>query len=115
MIASSSPACRGFYFIKMQTSVAIGIGLGFVAMLSWGFGDFLIQKSSRKLGDWETLFYISLFGLIVFAPFVVRSLPAFIQGNVSNILILLGSAIIIFVAALLDFDTSACFSCDGWV
>ncbi|TSC57963.1 MAG: hypothetical protein Greene041679_205 [Parcubacteria group bacterium Greene0416_79] len=42
-------------------SITVGIGLAFVAMLSWGIGDFLIQKSTRKIGDTETLFLISFF------------------------------------------------------
>ena len=35
-------------------TAGIGIALAFVAMLCWGFGDFMIQKSTRKVGDWET-------------------------------------------------------------
>ncbi len=46
-------------------TIEVGIGLAFVAMLCWGFGDFLIQRSARKLGDWETLFVITFFGVIV--------------------------------------------------
>ena len=36
-------------------SISVGIGLAFVAMLCWGFGDFLIQRSTRKVGDIEAL------------------------------------------------------------
>jgi len=37
-------------------SVSVGIGLAFVAMLCWGIGDFLIQKSTRRIGNTVTLF-----------------------------------------------------------
>jgi hypothetical protein len=40
----------------MENVLGIGVGFAFIAMLCWGVGDFLIQKSARKLGDWETLF-----------------------------------------------------------
>lgn len=39
--------------------VSLGILFAFVAMLFWGFGDFMIQKSTRKIGDWETVFLIT--------------------------------------------------------
>jgi drug/metabolite transporter (DMT)-like permease len=45
--------------------LATGIVLAIVAMLSWGFGDFLIQKNTRKIGDWDTLFFITLFGAAI--------------------------------------------------
>jgi transporter family protein len=83
---------------------SIGIGLAFVAMLCWGFGDFLIQKSTRKIGDWETLFIICGFGSLVLLPFVWKNIPALIMGDGQTLLILLGGAIILFVAALLDFE-----------
>lgn len=85
-------------------SILIGIALAFVAMLCWGFGDFLIQKSTRKLGDWETLFLITLFGTIVLAPFVWKSLPDILSSIDNKLVILFLTSIILFVAALLDFE-----------
>lgn len=38
-------------------SIEIGIILAFLAMVFWGFGDFLIQRSTRTVGDAETLFF----------------------------------------------------------
>ena len=43
--------------------MSLGIGLAFVAMLCWGFGDFLIQRATRKIGDFEILAVI--LGLLV--------------------------------------------------
>ncbi|MFA6536198.1 MAG: DMT family transporter [Candidatus Paceibacterota bacterium] len=84
--------------------VSVGIGLAFVAMLCWGFGDFLIQKSTRKVGDWETLFVICGFGALILLPFVWRDLPAILSGDGRSLLILLGTGIILFIAALFDFE-----------
>jgi drug/metabolite transporter (DMT)-like permease len=51
--------------------ISIGIGMAFIAMLCWGVGDFLIQKSTRKLGNVETLFLITFFGAIVLFTFCI--------------------------------------------
>ncbi|KKT75441.1 MAG: hypothetical protein UW71_C0003G0035 [Parcubacteria group bacterium GW2011_GWB1_44_7] len=85
-------------------SVSVGIGLAFVAMLCWGFGDFLIQRSTRKIGDWETLFAITGFGTIILLPFVWRDILPLIFGDSKTLAILLGGAVILFIAALLDFE-----------
>lgn len=51
----------------------IGVILAFVAMFAWGFGDFLIQKSTRKLGVWTTIFIITLTGAVVLTPFALKN------------------------------------------
>ena len=86
-------------------TVSVGIGLAFVAMLCWGIGDFLIQKSTRKIGDFETLFLITLFGALVLLPFVYKDVPLlFVSGNENILLVLGGGSLILFVAALLEFE-----------
>ena len=85
-------------------NITIGIGLAFVAMLCWGFGDFLIQKSTRKMGDWETLFIIALFGAIVLLPFVWRDLPDLFIKNGDRLLVLSITSVVLLLAALFDFD-----------
>jgi drug/metabolite transporter (DMT)-like permease len=85
-------------------SISVGIGLAFVAMLCWGFGDFLIQKSTRKIGNWETLFIICGFGTLILLPFVWKNIPDILFGDSKTIMILLGGSLILFVAALLDFE-----------
>ena len=84
-------------------TISVGIGLAFVAMLCWGFGDFLIQKSTRKIGDWETLFVICAFGSLILLPFVWKDIPATFANNKGLWILLAGSAIL-FIAALLDFE-----------
>ncbi len=82
--------------------MAIGLGILFAigALLSWGFGDFFIQRTTRKLGDWSTLFVISLFGLIILTPFVYKDFGAI---NESFLLFLVVSSVLL-IAALLDFE-----------
>ena len=85
-------------------ATGIGIGLAFVAMLSWGFGDFFIQKSTRKLGDWETLFFITALGTIVLIPFVWKELPDLIFNKQNDLLILVSSALVLTLAAVLQLE-----------
>ena len=62
------------WVIIQSMGLAIGILFAFAALIFWGFGDFLIQRSTRKFGDWETLFLIATFGAIVLTPFVRNDL-----------------------------------------
>lgn len=86
-------------------SAEIGIILAIVAMLSWGVGDFLIQKSTRSLGNWETLFVITAFGTVVLLPFVWHSLPTLFDDGAFLLAGLTFSGLVIFVAALLEFES----------
>lgn len=40
----------------------IGILFAFIALISWGFGDFFIQKTTRIIGSWKALFFIGIVG-----------------------------------------------------
>lgn len=85
-------------------SISVGIGLAFVAMLCWGIGDFWIQKSTRKMGDWEALFFITIFGAIVILPFVYRDIPALFTESSQTLLVLGILCVTLLLAALLDFE-----------
>jgi uncharacterized membrane protein len=85
-------------------SISTGIGLAFVAMLCWGVGDFLIQRSTRKIGNAETLFVITLFGAVVLLPFVYRDIPRVFGTFGTNFLILLACSITLLIAALFSFE-----------
>lgn len=75
-------------------------------MLGWGFGDFLIQRSTRKIGDWETLFLICLFGAVVLTPFVYKDIPSlFSSFDNYSIFIMIGASAAVFIAALLEFES----------
>jgi drug/metabolite transporter (DMT)-like permease len=87
----------------MLTS-SIGIGLAFISMLAWGLGDFTIQKSAKKLGDWETLFFIDLIGMIMLIPFVWKGLIGLISDPTVDVLILVSTGLVLLVSALFDLE-----------
>ena len=79
----------------------MGILFAFGALLSWGIGDFLIQRSTRELGSWTTLFSLTAFGAIVLFPFVYPDLGPLL-GDHSGLLILGLASIILLYAAIFD-------------
>lgn len=81
----------------------MGFLFAFIALISWGVGDFLIQKETRRFGDWATLFFIDLFAFIGLLPFVWKDLPALSQ-NPSALISLTLISLLFVVAALLDFE-----------
>jgi len=81
----------------------MGIAFAFLALFSWGVGDFLIQKSARKFGDWIALFYITAFAAVALFPFIYLELPA-LTIDQAGILVLFGASCVIMVAALFDFE-----------
>ena len=85
-------------------SLSVGIGLAFVAMLAWGIGDFLIQKSTRKVGDIEALFFVTAFGAVVLLPFVYKNIGALFASSSDTMLILAVLCVVLLLAALLDFE-----------
>lgn len=74
-----------------------------LALISWGVGDFLIQKSTRKFGDWLSLFYITGSISIVLLPFIYQDLPA-LFNNSYNLLILICAGLVSTFAALCLFE-----------
>ena len=73
-------------------------------MFFWGFGDFFIQRSTRKVGDWETLFIITLIGCIILLPFVWSNLGGLFSGNTSSLSVLLAAGAFLFIAGMLEFE-----------
>nr|MCU0680504.1 DMT family transporter [Planctomycetota bacterium] len=57
------------------------IFFAFLAMLLWGVGDFLIQKTVRRVGDFETLLWINLIAGLFLIPFVIKDLPLIFLGS----------------------------------
>ncbi len=81
--------------------ISIGVLAAFLAMVSWGIGDFLIQRCVRKIGVVETLMIIGIVGGIGLLPFVWNDLQQlFLPENIS---LLLGLGIVTFIAAILNF------------
>jgi len=79
----------------------MGLIFALVAILGWGFGDFLIARSARKLGDWEALFWIVCFASVVLFPFVADALNALTSYDW---FVLTLTSFVILAASLLDFE-----------
>jgi len=84
--------------------VGVGIALACVAMLCWGIGDFWIQRSTRKIGNIEALFFITAFGAVVLFPFVYKNIPQLLNAPGSALVILGTLCVVLLFAALLDFE-----------
>lgn len=79
----------------------MGILFAITALFSWGLGDFLIERSARKFGDWIALFYTTAFAAIVLYPFVYRDIFSAVTFHSS---ILWMASFVILIAALFDFE-----------
>jgi drug/metabolite transporter (DMT)-like permease len=73
----------------------------FAAMFCWGIGDFLIQQSTRKIGDIESLLWIGVFGAVGLLPFVWNNLWGV---DFYGILLLLVLSIVLFFSGLFNFE-----------
>jgi len=71
------------------------------AMLCWGVGDFLIQKSTRHIGIVNALFWIALFGSVSLFPFVAGDIRAL---NIHDIVLLTTAGVVTFVTSLFEFE-----------
>ena len=71
-------------------------------MLCWGFGDFVIQKATRKIGDMEALAWIGLLGTIGLLPFVWHDLS--LVTSRSNFLVLFALGVITFIIGIVNFE-----------
>lgn len=82
-------------------SHSIGILFAFIALISWGFGDFFIQKTTRALGSSKALFFIGATGSIGLLPFVKNNLPFLGKAD----LLLLGIlGIVVLFTTVFDFE-----------
>ncbi len=79
----------------------IGILFGLIALLSWGFGDFFIQRTTRVVGSRGALFFVGIFGFVGLFPFVKNNLSSLDPGN----FLLLGVlGVIVVFATFFDFE-----------
>lgn len=85
--------------------IDIGIMFAFIAMLFWGFGDFFIQKSLRKIGDAETLFLDCLLCCILILPFIINEIKNYQNLSLNTVIILLISGLVLFLAAVMEFES----------
>ncbi len=78
-----------------------GVLFAFAAMICWGVGDFLIQRTVRKIGVTEGIAIIGIIGSIGLLPFVWNDLAIVFQPE--NATLLLGLGFVSFIAAMLCF------------
>jgi len=79
-----------------------GILFALLAMISWGVGDYFIQKVSRIFGIWKCIFFISITGVIILAPFALHDF-SFLHGA-RSILFIIVAAFIMLIASVFDFE-----------
>src|SRR3989344_3880433 len=82
-------------------SHSAGILFAFIALVSWGFGDFFIQRTVRVVGSWRALFFIGIVGLVGLLPFVKNDLVS-LSG--ANLLLLSLLGVIVVFTAFFDFE-----------
>ncbi|MFH1256626.1 MAG: DMT family transporter [Candidatus Diapherotrites archaeon] len=80
----------------------LSIPAAFGAMLCWGIGDFLIQRTTRAVGDIEALAFIGLFGSIGLLPFVLQDFSLLFSVQNAALLLFLGA--VVFVVAVINFE-----------
>lgn len=90
----------GLVFDKVMSHY-IGILFAFIALISWGFGDFFIQKTVRIIGSWRALFCIGIVGLVGLFPFVAGDLA---RLSASDFILLGLLGIVVIFASLFDFE-----------
>lgn len=78
-----------------------GILFAFIALISWGFGDFFIQRTTRAVGSWKALFFIGVVGLVGLLPFVKNDLASLSGENLLQLSLL---GVVVVFAALFDFE-----------
>lgn len=81
----------------------MGILYALGALVCWGVGDFLIQRSARKFGDGIALFFITAIAAVGLLPFVWSDIPSMLTVSRTGI-ILWSASFVILAAALLDFE-----------
>ena len=81
-------------------SHSLGLLFAGAAMFFWVIGDFLIQRGTRKFGDWATLFLIGFVGMIGIFPFVYGELAVAFESFNLKLLLLL-SVVTLFSALFL--------------
>jgi drug/metabolite transporter (DMT)-like permease len=82
--------------------VTVNIFAAIAAMFAWGFGDFIIQRGTRKIGDIETLAWIGVLGSIGITPFIWHDLA--LVATKSNFGILISLGIVSFFVGLANFE-----------
>ncbi|MFM2415234.1 MAG: hypothetical protein RI911_927 [Candidatus Parcubacteria bacterium] len=81
--------------------MSLGLLLALIPLVGWGLGDFLIQKTTRSIGVFKTLFFICVFSVPVLFPFVYAEFPLL---TLEQLNILTAMSFVVFVYALVLFE-----------
>ncbi len=94
----------GREILPRTQNIMMGILFAFGALLSWGFGDFFIQRSSRAIGIWKALFFIGISGIVVLFPFIVGEIGDLFASPRNLGILSLAGAVVLFTA-LFEFES----------
>ncbi len=78
-----------------------GIFFALAAMVSWGLGDFLTQRTTRVVGSAKTLFFTGLVGFLALSPFV---LPSLSDITINTFILLSALSLVVMIATAFDFE-----------
>lgn len=81
----------------------IGVTFAIGTLISWGIGDFFIQRGTRDFGVWKTLLCITVISTVVLFPFIYKEIPA-VFTNLDLLLLLSLTSIVILFTALFGFE-----------
>ncbi len=82
-------------------AIAFGVFLSLVALVAWGVGDFLIQRTTRLVGSAKALFFIGVVAFVALLPFVFVELP---HLTVANFTLLATLSVVVILGAAFDFE-----------
>jgi len=82
-------------------TIATGVILALIALVGWGVGDFLIQRTTRLVGSAKALFFIGIVGFVALSPFVVPDLHLI---SLQDILLLSVLSLVVMIGAAFDFE-----------
>ena len=85
-----------------MAGIEFAILAAFGAMVCWGFGDFLIQRTTRKVGDIEALAWIGIVGSVGLLPLVMGELNLLLVWE--NFWLLFWLGVVTFFVAVLAFE-----------
>lgn len=81
--------------------LADGVLWALVALVGWGLGDFFIQRGTRLVGLYQTLFIICAASTVLLFPFIHQDIAHLSALHIKNLLLL---SVVIFAYALVLFE-----------
>lgn len=81
--------------------ITLGVVLALTALIGWGGGDFLIQRTTRLVGSAKALFFIGVVAFVGLTPFVIDDLPLL---SLTDLLLLCVVSLVVMIGAAFDFE-----------